>query len=229
MQAAGGEQHDLSPSRSPRAEDRRAPLGQRRRRRPRRARSPARRASPERRRLAPAPHAARVLAATAPALEQRRRALPVLVPGGVAGGEVGVDHERQRADADEVVEDRGDGVVGDVGEAVDALALRARPARSATSCRAPRAPAPSVRPPSSNTNAGSPREASSARAAVRAEQPGGRTARPASPGAWRRRARRSRRPRRDSWRPLRSSGMILSPLPPERGPERGVEDGLRAE
>ena len=56
-------------------------------------------------------------------------ALGLAVPLRGAGREVRVDDERQRADAAEVVEDRGDGVIGDVGEAVDALALRAPGAR----------------------------------------------------------------------------------------------------
>ena len=71
---------------------------------------------------------------TQPASSQPRRqpsssavgALAVLVPARVAGGEVGVDDERQGPHADEVVEDRGDRVVGDVVEAVDALLLEHR-------------------------------------------------------------------------------------------------------
>ena len=72
----------------------------------------------------PAPGAAGVEAGALPALEQRCGALAVGVPLRGAGGEVGVDDERQRADAAEVVEDRGDRVVGDVGEAIDPMALQ---------------------------------------------------------------------------------------------------------
>ena len=74
----------------------------------------------ERGRLAPAPRALGVVAGAAPPGKQRVGALGVLVPRARAGGEVGVDDERQSADADQVVEDGGDGVVGDVVEAVDA-------------------------------------------------------------------------------------------------------------
>ena len=121
MQPAGGDEHDLIARREVLAHDRAVPVGNR-------ADGGARQLDVvlgehprQRRRLAPAPHAARIRARAAPALEQRLRALALQIPLRGAGSEVRVHDERQRADAAEVVHNRRDGVVGDVSEAVDPL------------------------------------------------------------------------------------------------------------
>ena len=133
------------------------------RRRLRRARSHARRACPAatatRRLPTRSPASAHALRQpSSSAAERSWCGVPLRSPG----REVGVDDQRQRADAAEVVDDRRDGVVGDVGEVVLALL--------SSTCRAmiDLVPRPSTTKakacsPSSNTNAGSPRDSSSAR------------------------------------------------------------------
>ena len=70
--------------------------------------------------LAASPRRTGVDAGALPSREECGLPRLVLVPVRGAGGEIGIDHEREGAHAAEVVDDRRDGVVGDVRERLDA-------------------------------------------------------------------------------------------------------------